>query len=95
MNRKQITQGLEDIGACWAVTNEKTQLPGEHKRFYHIHGDASYPHVDAMWRFSTLQQIADYIYTAKRVLAETQGLNPMEASDYAEDLWGAFWNTIN
>jgi len=94
MNRKQITQGLEDIGACWAVTSKKTQLPGEDKKFYHIHEDASYPHVNAMLRFSTLQQIADYIHTAKRVLVETQDLNPMETSVYAEDLWRACWNTI-
>ena len=96
--KERVTEGLAAIDACWAVTDKKMILPSngfDAKPSYHIHPDRTYPHEQAVYRFDTLQQIVDYIITAKRVDDATRSMNSKDAADYAYSLWGAFWNTID
>jgi|GEM_PF-5215089 len=96
--KERVTEGLQTIGACWAVTDKKTILPNDGfdaKPSYHIHPDRTYPHEQAIYRFGSLQEIADYIITAKRIEHDTATMNDQDANQYAHDLWGAFWNTFD
>ena len=67
MRKEQVTKKLEEIGACWAVKAEKyigvndPGNPWERKACWHIHPDCSYPHIDNIQRFNTLQELADWI----------------------------------
>lgn len=72
-NRKQVEQGLEDIGACWAVRSDKyvsaDNSSYDAKPCYHVHPDASYPHQNNIKRFESLNEIASWIDASKRAAA--------------------------
>lgn len=67
--RKQIEQGLEDIGACWAVRSDKYISPDDDydaRPMYHVHPDASYPHVRSIKRFESLNELWSWIKACKQ-----------------------------
>lgn len=75
-NRKQVEQGLEDIGACWAVRSDKfcgandpydNQLEG--KKTYHVHPDAGYPHQGDIKLFDSLDEIWSWVRACKQSAA--------------------------
>ena len=70
--RKQVEQGLEDIGACWAVRSDKyvgADDGYDARPTYHVHPDAGYPHVNAIKRFESLDELANWIGACKRAAA--------------------------
>ena len=73
MARKtQIEQGLSEIGACWAVRADKYVSPDDEfgaKPSYHVHPDASYPHVRSIKRFESLDMLWSWIQACKRSAA--------------------------
>jgi hypothetical protein len=69
-SKAQITKGLEEIGAAWAVRDDKYVAAEDHRDgvsrpMYHIHPDRGYPHVNSIMRFRTLAEIAEYIEVRK------------------------------
>ena len=73
-NRKQVEQGLEDIGACWAVRSDKYISADDGydaTPTYHVHPDASYPHVRSIKRFDSLNELASWIDACKRAAASS------------------------
>lgn len=74
--RKQIEQGLEDIGACWAVRSDKfcdandpyeDQIEG--RKTYHVHPDRTEPRQNAIKRFDNLDELWSWIDARKRAAA--------------------------
>lgn len=84
--RANISEGLREIGACWAVTPQKCILPGDGydaKPSYHIHPDCSDPHENSIIQFYTLDEIRRYIQARK-----TAATMPIDAAmDYMEEFW--------
>ncbi len=72
--RTQVEQGLEAIGACWAVRSDKYVSADDDydaKPAYHVHPDATYPHVNAIKRFESLNELASWIDACKRAAASS------------------------
>lgn len=70
MTINQMSQALQSIGACFAVTTNKTILPNDSfgaKPSYHIHPDCSNPRQEDIERVYSQKQFVDYIRTAKTV----------------------------
>src|SRR5436305_10846480 len=68
MNKQQISQGLRDIGASFAIRSDKfvaVNDPQGSKPSYHIHPDASYPHEQEIIHFDSLKDIEEWIRCAK------------------------------
>jgi hypothetical protein len=86
--KDRITKGLKEIGAAWAVRNDRYCSPNDpledqvaRKRTYHVHPDASYPHQNHIIRFRNLDEIAAYIKVRKAAEAaedEVEGYEIME-----------------
>lgn len=74
--KERITNDLLELGACYAVSSEKTILPNDGygaRPSYHVHPDASYPHQNSIERFDTLADLEEYIEVRKRIqAAETE-----------------------
>ena len=87
MSRKEhITQGLVEIGACYAVTDQKTILPEDGfgaKPTYHVHPDASYPHQNNIITFNTLDEMGGYVKAVK----SCEGKSQEEAYEIMQDFW--------
>lgn len=69
---ERITRSLKRIGACWAVRSDKfcgaddsleDRMDG--RKTYHIHPDASYPHVNSVEQFDSLREIEEWIAEMK------------------------------
>jgi len=91
MNHRQITQGLKEIGAAWAVRSDKWCSPNDPLddqikgiKTYHIHPDRSYPHQNSIKRFYSLAEIAAYIRACKKAAQATSDEKGMEIM---EDFW--------
>lgn len=84
-SRKQVEQGLEDIGACWAVRSDKYVSPNDDfdsKPAYHVHPDASEPRQNSIKRFESLDALHSWIQACKQsaALHEKDG-------EYHEVVW--------
>lgn len=87
--KERITEGLQKIGHCWAMTSDKCILPSDGfdaSPSYHVHPDSGYPHVDHILKFERLDDIEKYIKT----MQEAESLDEVEAYD----LINSFWNEI-
>ena len=89
--KDRITKGLREIGAAWAVRNDRYCSPNdpledqiEGKRTYHVHPDASYPHQDHIVRFRNLDEIAAYIKARE---AASAAEDEAEGDRIMEDFW--------
>lgn len=89
-NVRSITQGLQEIGAAWAVSNNKylctnhqccNALEGN-RPAYHVHPDASEPRNIYIRRFKSLGEIAAYIKARKAATA-----SPDKGLVIMEDYW--------
>lgn len=89
--KARITNGLEEIGAAWATSASKyictrydccNVLNGD-KPAYHIHPDASEPRDIYIKRFTSLNEIAEYVATAKRA-------NAAESDEAAIEIWDEY-----
>jgi hypothetical protein len=71
-NKKQVTKGLLDIGACWAVSDTKYQGTSfnDVRPRWHIHPDCTYPHEANIMSFDTLRDLAGYIIIMKKIQKE-------------------------
>lgn len=78
MNKQQITKKLRELGAAWATTSDKylctdyqccNHLNGD-KPAYHIHPNSSYPHVNNIFRFTSLREIAEWIREDREMIKE-------------------------
>ena len=86
MTIEQMSQALQAIGACFAVTTAKTILPNDpfgSKPSYHIHPDASNPRQEDIERFYSQAQFADWIRTMKAARRAT-------SQKEADPLWVAY-----
>ena len=66
--QQKIGQALQEIGACFAVRNDKfisVNDPQGSRPAYHVHPDASYPHEREIIRFATLMEIEEWSNCAK------------------------------
>jgi len=90
-NKRQITKGLQEIGAAWAVSADKyictnhqccNALEGD-KAAYHIHPDASEPRDTYIRRFKSLGEIAAYIKARKQAATTS----PDKGLAIMEDYW--------
>jgi len=62
--KDRITHLLSEIGAAWAVREDKCILPDDGfdaKPTYHVHPDASEPHVNYIQRFTSLKELEAWI----------------------------------
>jgi len=96
-SKAQITRGLSEIGAAWAVTSAKTVLPedrpdpnGRVRPTYHIHPDRTYPHQNSIISFERLADIAAYIEARKEAASLDDGTDAgLEAAiNCMEVFWG-------
>ena len=86
MTITQMSQALQSVGACFAVTTAKTVLvsdPQFSKPSYHIHPDASYPHEKQIERVFNQRQLMDWVRTMKAAKRCTD-------QDEAFYLWEAY-----
>jgi hypothetical protein len=70
MTVDQMTQALESVGACFAVSSAKFVSPNDphgSKPAYHIHPDVSCPHEKNIVRVYSQKQLQDWVRTAKAV----------------------------
>ena len=107
INKRQITQGLREIGAAWATQNEKylcanhnccQPMDGD-KAAYHIHPNADYPHQDDIKRFSNLVEIAGYIEACKKaneIVESAEGLDTYDHyhSDDPKSAYNPYYDRI-
>ena len=93
--KDRITKGLREVGAAWAVSNDRYCSPNdpledqvEGKCTYHVHPDASYPHQENIVRFRNLDEIAAYIAARKKAnaLIEAAEGRHMESVGDGDDL---------
>lgn len=78
ITKDQITAGLLEIGACWAVSDQKCILPGDGydaKPTYHVHPDSFYPHERYIQTFSSLQSLWSWVKVWKKC-AELENQHP-------------------
>ena len=89
INKRQITQGLQDIGGAWATSSERyvctnhnccQPLDGD-RPAYHIHPNANYPHRDDIKRFGTLVEVAGYIKACKKAQAIMESAEGLSTDD--------------
>jgi len=66
--KDRLTRLLGEIGACWAVTTDKTVLPNDPledqiagRKTYHIHPDKSEPRTGYIQRFTNLKELEAWI----------------------------------
>ena len=66
--KDRITRALAEIGAAWAATMDKCILTDDPledqiagRATYHIHPDATHPHVNSIQRFDSLVELEDWI----------------------------------
>ena len=96
-SKKKVTEGLREIGACWAVRMDKFVDPGDNWRMdgrpiaatYHIHPDCERPEQSATLRFDTLKEIAEYIEARRKAKALWDALDKKWAGDYDYDAYYA------
>ncbi len=64
MNKQQITKKFQDLSIAWATSNGKYVGANDGfdaKPSYHVHPDASYPHQDHVKKFTSLEEIGEYV----------------------------------
>jgi len=96
-SKKKVTEGLREIGACWAVRTTKFVDPNDNWRMdgrpvaatYHIHPDAEAPEQSAVLRFRTLKEIEEYIEARRRAKALWDALDKRWGGDYDYDKYYA------
>jgi len=88
MNHQQITQGLREIGAAWAVRDDKYCSPNDPfeaqqrgEKTYHIHPDAAHPYQNDIRRFYSLAEIAAYIQACEEAGEAIKAGNDVEAEE--------------
>lgn len=70
--QEKVSQGLEEIGACYAVRSDKYVAPNEGfgaKPTYHIHPDGTYPHQNNIERFGSIDELLAWIEAMKQAEA--------------------------
>jgi hypothetical protein len=87
VNIRQITAGLREIGAAWAVTDAKCVLPEDAGRRprYHIHPDRAHPEQGAIRAFYSLREVAAYIAARKAADALLEAGDEVGALQVMED----------
>jgi hypothetical protein len=71
--KDRITRQLTGLGAAWAITSDKFISPDDEfgaMPTYHIHPDASYPHINSIERFDTLREIEEWIKDTRQAQQE-------------------------
>jgi hypothetical protein len=90
-SRAQIEQGLEDIGACWAVRSDKYISPNDDfdaEPTYHVHPDASYPHQNHIKTFDSLRELWSWIQACKESAALHEQDGEFHEVVYTSDGYG-------
>ena len=102
-SKKQVTEGLREVGACWAISTGKFVDPNDNWRMdgraiaptYHIHPNCELPEQSAMLRFRTLNDIMEYIAVRKQARALWDDLYKKWKDDYDYDAYYAEENDVS
>jgi hypothetical protein len=87
ITHREVEDLIQNVGAAFATRGDKYIDPNDplgSKPTYHIHPDRHEPWQNAILRFRTLQEIADYAVARTEAFAHP---------DLAEEIMGTFWMT--
>lgn len=97
ITKNQVTAGLLEIGASWAVTDQKCILPsdGSYARpTYHVYPDSEWPFERYIMRFNNLQSLWSWIKACKWA-DELHRLEPHNLYKVIEIVEGSYGVTLD
>lgn len=96
--KQKVTNRLQAVGAAWATSSDRHVSPDDPPgsgRAYHVHPDRSYPHVGAILRFRTLDEINEWCKMREEQAAVMVGAPQEPAPDASDEEWSEYMNDMD